>query len=444
MLKTYWISMRTFTVVWAGQLVSTIGSNLTGFGLGVWIYEETGSTTLFALNLLAVMLPNVLLSPLAGLVVDRGDRRLVMIMADAGAGLSTLAVALLFWGGWLELWHIYLATAFISAFGSFQWPAYSAATSLLVPKEHLGRAGGMVQLGEAVSMLIAPALAGALFVTRGLGSIILLDFATFLFAIVTLLFVRFPRPEAAAEETGEKSSFWQEAAYGWAYIFARPGLSGLLTLFAALNFLGSLTYPLLTPMILDMASPDVLGYISSISGVGMLVSTLVMSAWGGARRRVFTILLFEMMAGTCLALTGLRPSLVLIAAAGFGFMFTLPITNGASQALWQSKVAPDVQGRVFAARSMLAFSIIPVAYALAGPLSERVFEPLMAVGGPLAESVAGRVIGSGPGRGIGLMFVLAGLLHVLSALTSFLYSPIRRIDLELPDAVPDSPDAASA
>ena len=187
--------MRTFVVVWSGQLVSTIGSGLTGFALGVWIYQETGSVTWFAMNLLAVALPNLVVSPFAGALVDRWDRRWVMIMSDTGAGLATLSIALLYMTDNLAVWNVILATAFNSAFNSFQWPAYSAVTTLLVPKEHLGRAGGMVQIGEAVSQLAAPALAGALFVTTGLGGVIAIDFATYLFAVVTLLFVRVPSPE---------------------------------------------------------------------------------------------------------------------------------------------------------------------------------------------------------------------------------------------------------
>jgi len=184
--KTIFKEMRVFGVIWSGQLVSTIGSGLTGFALGVWIYQKTGSTTLFALNMLAFALPNLLVSPLAGALVDRWDRRWAMIFSDTGAGISTLVVALLFVSQRLEVWQVMLVTAAISAFSTFQWPAYSAATTMLVPKEQLGRASGMVQIGEAISQLISPALAGALFVTAGLGGVVLVDFVTYLFAVGTL------------------------------------------------------------------------------------------------------------------------------------------------------------------------------------------------------------------------------------------------------------------
>ena len=345
--------VRTFITVWMGQLVSTVGSGLTSFAMGVWVYQETGSTTLFALNLLAFALPNLLLSPISGLAADRWDRRLVMIMSDCGAALSTLAAASLIFTGSLEVWHVYLLTAVNAAFTSFQWPAYSAATTLLVPKEHLGRAGGMVQIGEAISQLISPAVAGTLMVTVGLEGVVVLDFATFLFAIGTLVFVRFPKPEETEEGKAGKGSFWKEFIYGWQYITARPGFFGLLMIFSANNFFFGFMYPFLVPMLLEMTSADVVGYLFSFVGVGMLVGTVVMSLWGGPKRRIHGVLGFMMVQGFFMVFLGIRPSLIIMSIAGFLMMFMNPIINGSSQALWQSKVAVDVQGRVFAVRLSL-------------------------------------------------------------------------------------------
>lgn len=428
--------MRTFFVIWSGQLVSTLGSGLTSFALGVWIYERTGSTTLFALNMLAFVLPNLLVSPFAGALVDRWDRRRVMILSDTGAGLSTLAIVVLMTLGRLEVWHVILISAWNSAFTTFQWPAYSAATTLLVPKAQLGRAGGMVQIGEAMSQLISPALAGALFVTVGLQGVVLVDFVTYLFAVTTLLLVHVPSPELSQDGLEGRGSIWKEAIYGWRYIAARKGLFGLLMVFAAYNFFSGLFSPLIGPLILDMYSPEVFGYLGSIVGVGMLVGTLLMSAWGGPKRRIHGVLAFLMLGGFFSGLIGLTPYLPLMAAAGFGMMLVMPIIGGSSQAIWQSKVAPDVQGRVFSVRRMIAWSTMPLAYLIAGPLADYVFNPLLEVGGPLSNSL-GLLMGVGPGRGTGLLFVVIGFCSLLVGLGGYLSPRVRNLEDELPDAVPD-------
>jgi DHA3 family macrolide efflux protein-like MFS transporter len=426
--------MLVFSVVWAGQLVSMLGSGLTSFAVGIWIYERTGSATLFAVNLLIWTLPNIALSPVAGVLADRWDRRLVMIMSDSGAAFSSLFVLVMLLGGELQVWHVYLATFFNSAFGVFQWPAYSAATSLLVPKDQLGRAGGMTQIGQAISELASPAVAGALFVSVGLEAILLIDLLSYLAALATLAAVRFPQPVASEEGQASRGSFWKEAFYGWGYIRRRAGLFGLLIVFASMNFLMSMVYPLLTPMLLDMTTPNVVGLVASIGGLGMLVGTLVMSAWGGPKRRLYGIIVAEMLAGVSTLLMGISPSIPMIAAAEMGMMLALPISSACSQAIWQTKVATDMQGRVFSIRSMIAFSIIPVAYAVAGPLAESVFEPAMAEGGRLAN-VLGPLIGFGPGRGIGLMYVISGTLYVFVTTILLIQPRIRRLEIELEDAI---------
>ena len=433
--------MRTFIVIWSGQLVSTIGSGLTGFALGVWIYQETGSVTLFAMNMLAFAIPNLVVSPFAGALVDRWDRRRVMILSDTGAGLATLSIAILYMTGNLEVWNIILATAFNSAFSTFQWPAYSAVTTLLVPKEQLGRASGMVQIGEAISQLLAPAAAGALFVTFGLGGVIAVDFATYLFAVLTLLFVRVPSPERSEAGKEAQGSLWKEALYGWTYISTRAGLLGLLLIFAAFNFVSGLILPLITPMILDTTSADMLGYLMSIVGVGMLIGTLVMSAWGGPKRRIHGVLGFLMISGFFTSMLGVSPLIPVLAMAGFGLMFSMPIINGSSQAIWQSKVDPDVQGRVFSVRRMIAWSMTPMAYIVAGPLADRVFRPLLLEGGALADSV-GQLIGVGPGRGTGFMFIVVGAVSIVVAALGYLNPHVRNVEDELPDVV--IPDESSS
>ena len=426
--------MATFIIVWAGQLVSTLGSALTKFAMGVWVYEATGSPTLFTITMLSSALPYVALSPLAGVLADRWDRRTLMILSDTGAGLSTGFIIVMVLTGNLEVWHVYVAAFLNSAFSAFQWPAYSAATSLLVPKEHLGRASGMTQIGEAISQLAAPAIAGALFVSSGLRVVLLIDIATYLVALGTLLAVRFPQPEASEEGKVARGSFWKEAAFGWTYIRGRAGLFGLLITFAIVNFFLSITFALYTPLILGMTTPDVLGYLNAAGGLGMLVGTLLMSTWGGPRRRIWGIYVAETVMGITTLLFGLRLSIPLIAINNFFFMVAMPISGGCSQAVWQTKVAQDIQGRVFAIRRMIAYSIIPLAYLISGPLAEKVFEPGMAEGGAFVPLFAS-LVGVGPGHGIALIFLIGGALYTL-AITAVLINPrIRRVELELPDAI---------
>jgi MFS family permease len=429
--------MAAFLAVWAGQVVSALGTGLTGFALGVWVYQRTGSATRFALITLATTLPGILLSPIAGALVDRWDRRRAMILSNLGAGCISLILALLFWYGRLELWHIYLLLVLGSAFSTLQWPAFSAATTLLVPKEHLGRAAGLTQVGTAVSAILAPVLGGALVVRVGLQGIVLIDFATFLVAIATLLSVRVPRAEVTAEGLATRGSLLREAASGWSYIRQRPGLLALLGLIAATNFSVGMMQVLVTPMILSFTSAAVLGRVLSVAGAGMLAGSLLISVWGGPSRRVLGILGFSMLQGIILVAGGLWPSAILIAATGFVFLFTVPIILGCSQALWQSKVAPDLQGRVFAVRRMVAWSTLPLSYLISGPLADRVFEPLLAVNGPLAGSV-GRLIGVGKGRGIALLFILLGLLVMMTVAAFSQYSRLRQLESELPDVLPET------
>jgi len=427
---------RTFLLIWFGQLISLTGTGLTGFSLGVWVYQRTGSVTQFALIALATTLPGILFSPIAGALVDRWDRRWAMFLSDAGASMCTLSMCLLLFAGQLQVWEIYFAMSISSTITAFQWPAYSAATTLLVPKEHLGRASGMVQIADAVAQIGSPAIAGVMMGIFPIFTILLVDYITYLFALVTLLITRFPKPEVTAESTARKGSLLREAVFGWSYIIARPGLLGLLLYFAVNNFTTGFAQVLFTPLVLSFSTPAVLGLIMSAGGIGFLVGSLVMSIWGGPRQRILGILGFNLLQGLTLLGAGIPPRVVIYIVAVFFFFLGQPLINGCSQAIWQVKTAPDVQGRVFAMRRMIAWSSIPFAYLLAGPLADHVFEPLLIQGGPLADSL-GRIIGIGPGRGIGLFFIIMGILVLATTVGFYLYPPLRRVEVELPDSIPN-------
>lgn len=426
--------LRIFALVWFGQLVSLTGSGLTEFGLGVWVFQRTGSTTQFALIYLLITLPRLLLSPLAGTLVDRWDRRRIMLLSDTGTALITLAIALLLFADRLEVWHIYLATTISSALGAFQGPAYTATITLLIPKQHYGRASGLISLTRSIPSLISPVLAGFLVVAIGLEGVILIDVATYVFAVGTLLLVRFPRPELSAEGEAARGTFAREVAAGWAYLARRRGLLGLLTLYAATSFLGMTTEVLLTPYLLSFSTADVLGLVVSATGAGLLVGGVIMSAWGGPQRRIHGIFGFEMLVSLCTVLIGLWASPALIGVAAFLYFVGIELSDGSSQALWQTKVAPDFQGRVFAMRQMVSWSALPLGILITAPLAEFVLEPMLREGGALADNV-GRVLGVGPGRGIALIFILTGVFNIVALILGYLHPRIRLVEDELPDAI---------
>jgi MFS transporter, DHA3 family, macrolide efflux protein len=430
--------MRTFFTIWFGQLISLLGSQLTGFAMGVWVYDQTHSVSLLAVVQIALQLPYVLLSPLAGVFADRWNRRTAMIVSDFGAGLAVLTVGGLYLTGHLQVWMVIPLNLWMSTFHTLMWPSFTAATTQLVPKQHYARASAFTQLGEALPAIAGPAIAGVLYVSIRLGNMALIDFTSYVFAVLLMLaFVRLPGPtpataaSPAAPEAG-KVSLWQEMRFGWDYITARQGLMALLIFFMAYNFLSGVVGPLITPLILDNWDASALGFLSTMFGVGMLAGTLVMSAWGGTRRKIDTVLWASLLDGLFLIAAGLRASLPLLAVCGFGAMFCGPIINAASQAIWQAKVAPAVQGRVFAFRRTIAMSAGLLAPLLAAPLTDYLFKPAMAPGGALAP-ILGPIFGVAASRGVGVMFSLVGVGIVISSLIALSVPHLRRLEAELPD-----------
>ncbi|OBQ34695.1 MAG: MFS transporter [Anabaena sp. MDT14b] len=433
-LRPFTGGIGVFLIVWFGQLVSLTGSGLTSFALGVCVYQRTDSVTQFSLILLSAMLPCILISPVAGALVDRWNRRWCMIVSDSGAGITTAVLALLLATGSLEIWHIYLAVSLSSVFKAFQLPAYTASTSMLIPKKYLPRASCVVRSGEACAQLISPLLGGVLLGIVKLQGVILIDLVTFLFALTTLLLVRFPNTKTAAVSEDGKASIWQDVVYGWTYIAVRPGLLVLLILFALDNFVTGVVEVLFTPLVLTFASVTELGTIQSIGGVGMVLGNLTMTISGGPRSLIRGIFAFDLFAHMIILAFGLRTSLPLFALLNFLLFFSIPIINGCCDAIFLRKVTPEVQGRVFATIRMISMLCIPLAYVVAVPLAERIFEPLMAKNGLLAGSI-GEIIGVGPGRGIGLLFITMEIIAILVTVAAYRYPRLWFIEDELPDVI---------
>jgi MFS transporter, DHA3 family, macrolide efflux protein len=434
--------MRDFLVIWSGQVVSNLGTGLSGFALGVWVYRETGSATALSLITLFATLPNLLLSPLAGALIDRWGRRSVLLINNFGAGACTLILAALYWAGVLEMWHVYALVCASRCFNVFQLPAFAATTPLLVPRSQLVRANGMAQIGPAAGQIASPILAAALMDVIGVGGVIFLDCLSFLFAAITLLVTRIP-PVATAGREG-RGTLLYESFYGWTYIRKRPGLLGLLLFFAFANYCLSVVQILVTPLVLAFGTARTLGAILTTGAAGALLGGIALGIWGGGRsmRRIPIILGFTVIQGATLLLGGLRPNALLVASAMAIALFAFPIIRGSSEAIWQSKVPQELQGRVFSIRRMIAGIAFPLAGASAGPLADRVFRPLLMPGGALADS-AGRVLGVGPGRGEGLMFMMFGVLTLISVAVVYAYRPVRDVEAELPDVLGETGEAAA-
>lgn len=428
-------SMNTFFAVWSGQVVSVLGSSMTGFALGIWIYQQTGSAIGFALTLLFNMLPKALVAPLAGVLADRYDRRKLIIFSDSVAGIATMLISILFVSGNLLPFHIYVLTAINASASAMQGPAFGASVTQIVPKAQFGRANGMLQLGEGIGQVIAPALAGIFIGAFGLTSILLFDVATFLFAVSILLFIRFPKIQNAEEQKQEVKSNWiVEIKQAIGYLQDRPGLLGLILVFSLVNFFVGIAEAVLTPMILSFSTPEKLAMVMTIGGFGLLSGSLLITLIGTIKRKVNAIFGAYALLSVGVLMAGLNPSIGLVSAALFMAFFFLPTVMSTSQSIMQTKIAPEIQGRVFGLRFSLNTFSFALAFLIGGFLADRVFEPLMLEGNFLAD-LFGNLIGVGPGRGMGLMFVLMGGLSILTALSAFIYPRIRYVEDELPDMV---------
>lgn len=429
--------MKTFLIVWAGQLVSIVGTSLTWFGLSVWVYLESESVTQLSMMILAATLPRVLLSPVAGVFVDRWNRRWTMIVSDAASGLATAVIAVAFLFDFVSLPLLLVIGALSAAFEAFHWPAYQAATSLLVPKERYSQAAGMVQLAEAAGQLLAPFLGALMIAAGGVGLLIAIDAATFLLAITTLGFVRFPKPPPS--EIGGKAAgtIWQETMFGFRYVYERHSLLALLVLFAGINLVLGFLSPAFIAFILAIGTTTTMGSIMSLGATGMIVGSIVASAWKVTSGRVVKLLWAVALLGVALILAGSSTAIPVIVAALWVGMLVLPIGNAMSQSLWMAKVELDIQGRVFAARSAIAQIGQPIALLLAGPIIDGLFVRLMAGDSPTA-GVLEAIVGSGEHAPYAAFLLIIGFGTIVLAFVGYLYRPLRDVESILPDVLPDA------
>ncbi len=432
--------MAAFTVVWLGQIVSVLATGMAAFAQSIWVFQETGSATALGLVHVFFIVPFLALSPVAGVMVDRYNRKLMMMLSDLVAILPTVGLLLLSAAGRLEVWHFYVAAAFQGIGNTFQWPAYSAAITMMVPKQQLGRANGMMSLIEAGPGVVAPLLAGALLPVIGLTGILGLDVATFVLAILALAVVFIPQPERSSAGREAQGGLLREAAYGFRYIFARPSLLGLQLLFFAGNLFWGMAMTLTAPMILARTDNNslALATVQSAASIAAVAGGVIMSAWGGFKRRAYGVIFGWMLCSLGLLAAGLGRTIPVWAGAFFFAALWAPLINGSNQALWQAKVAP---GRVFSARRLIAWFAQPISPILAGTAADFVLEPAMQSGGTLA-SLFGGWFGTTRGSGMGLLISVCALGAFAVAWTGYLVPAIRHADARLPDH--DQPGAGAS
>ena len=366
-----------FFTLFGGQALSLFGSSLVQFALVWYLTQQTGSATILAMATLVAMLPQIVLGPFVGALVDRWNRRIVMMVADGAIALLTLALAGLFWLGWVQIWHIYVILFLRSAGGAFHWPAMQASTSLMVPKEQLARVAGMQQTLQGLVSIVAPPTGAVLIGLLSTQGVLMIDIVTALLAIVPLFFIAIPQPAREQTETGEHTtSYWQDVREGFAYVAAWPGLMAILFMAVLINFLltpaGSLM-PLLVTKHFGLGAVE-FGLTDSLFGIGMIGGGIVLGVWGGFKRRIITVMLGIIGLGLGVISVGLAPAnMFWMALAGMAFMgFMNPLTNGPLHAIIQSAVKPEMQGRVMSLIGSAATAMTPLSLAVAGPVSDLV------------------------------------------------------------------------
>lgn len=394
-----------FFTIWFGQAFSVLGSHLVGFAFVWYLTEETGSATILTIGTLVQVLPMVFISPISGALVDRWNRKVVMVVFDSITALFTLLVAILFAMDNAQIWHIFLAMFVRSTCGQFQWAAMTASTSLMVPKKHLSRIAGANQTLQGAMNIIGPALGAFLLETLSIQASLFIDVITAFFAVGPLLFFQIPQPvrsgTSASQDKSVKSTLWQDLGEGWRYVAGWPSLVGILVLSMLINFLINPAFSLLPLVVTDHFNKGAYEYglMNSSFGVGIIVGGLVLSSWGGLKNKILTSLIALSISGLALAAIGLAPAnMYLLGLAGvtiFGFLN--PLINGPFFAAIQAKVEPEIQGRVF--------SLITAASSLAQPLG-------LAIAGPFADATNNQA-----------WFLIGGVLTSLAGISSILFFP---------------------
>ncbi len=403
--------MKKFLTIWVGELISSIGSGMTAFALSVYVYQTTGSATYVSLVTLLAYLPTILLSPLGGVLADRYDRRLLMIVGDLFSGLGLLYVLWNIQTGSDSMIPIFLGVTFNAVFVALLDPSFKATITELLTEEEYAKASGMVQIAGNAKYLISPALAGILLAVADIRLILLLDIGTFLITVTTVAIVRKSIGKAVKKE---RHSIVKEIRLGFAEINKNKGIRTLVILMAFVCFFVGILQTLTSPMVLAVSDAGTVGVMESICAVGMLVGSVFIGILGIKKNYATVLSVAAMLSGVFIALAGVNKNIFVTGAGIFLFFLVLPFMNTSADVLVRKNIPNEVQGRVWGIISLLSQAGTVLAYALSGVLADYVFEPLFSDGGILSNSI-GILIGTGTGRGIGFMLVLSGICIIPAA-----------------------------
>jgi DHA3 family macrolide efflux protein-like MFS transporter len=386
-------ALRQFFIIWSGQALSLLGSRLVQFALIWWLTKTTESATVLAMASLVGLLPQVVLGPFVGVLVDRWRRRWVMFGSDGLVALATLVLAVLFWQDAVQVWHVFVILFVRALAGSFHWPAMQASTTLMVPERLFTRIQGLNQTLQGGLNVAAAPLGALLLEVSTMHSILAIDIATALVAMLPLLFIAIPQPERKVEVAGQIASFWDELHDGLRYVRSHRGLRMLITMAVMVNLVLVPTFSLMPILVTNHFSGEAvqLAWMEALSGAGIVVGGALLGAWGGFRRKILTTQTGLLGMGLAVLVVGLTPSALfwLAVAAMFGVGLSMALTNGPILAILQTTVAPDLQGRVFTLLNSLVTLATPVGLIIAGPVADLLGVQMWFVAGGLVTALVG-------------------------------------------------------
>ena len=429
-------SFGKFLIIWMGELISNIGSGMTAFGLGVYVWQLTHSAVDVSMVETAALLPTILLCPAAGVLADRFDRRLLMILGDVVPAFGLIALLVLINVGHIQVWQICICVGFSSAFGALLDPAYKATITDLLTEDEYTKASGMVSIASTSKFLISPIIGGLILAISGMETIIIIDIMTFVVTVTSVFYVR--KFLAVKSRVKKEMDFLRDLKEGWLIIHESKGVMLLIVLVSILMFYMGFIQVLSKPMILSFTSDKTTGILQSIVACGMMVSSIMIGSGVFKSKYVNVMVASFIVSGITMIGFGATTSIPVIIVSGFLFFASLPYATTSIDFLIRKSVDNEKQGRVWGLISLISQLGFVIAYVLAGVLAQYVFNPALVDGGVLANTV-GKIIGTGETRGIGFLIMVAGLGLVITALIVSKSKSIR--EMEIHKETEDSFDA---